>query len=427
MLANAKTNMQGFTLMNFLSPLKRLRIPLVALVVATATIGFGASASYAQNLFAPAIKVNDKVITGFEIQQRARMLQLFRSPGDPTQEARKQLIEERLKMDAAETLGVLPTRDEIDAGMQEFAGRANMTKEQFIGALGGAGVEPAAFRDFVTAGVVWRGLVRAKFGNRVEVNDGDIDRALSSTGAANVRVLLSEIILPAPPPRAAAAQARAEQISQIKSLSGFASAARKYSASASRGRGGKLQWMPITNLPAQIRGLVLGLAPGQVSDPIPIPGGIVLFQMRAIEEGKAAAQEYAAIEYAAYYINGGRTPEALATAKKLKRRVDTCDDLYGVAKGQPAEVLERGSKKPSEIPTDIGIELAKLDKHEVSTTLTRANGQTLVFLMLCGRTPQLGEDVARDEVGLGLRNRRLASYADGYLEQLRAEARIVEY
>ena len=193
------------------------------------------------------------------------------------------------------------------------------------------------------------------------------------------------------------------------------------------GRGGKLNWMPITQLPPQLRPLVLGRAPGQVSDPIPMPGAIALFQMRAVEEGKRVEPEYSAVEYAAYYIAGGRSPEALTTAKKLKNRVDTCDDLYGVAKGQPEEVLERGAKAPAEIPTDIAIELAKLDKHEISTTLTRSNGQTLVFLMLCGRTPQVAEDVAREEIGAGLRNRRFGSYADGYLDQLRTEARIVEY
>ena len=171
---------------------------------------------------------------------------------------------------------------------------------------------------------------------------------------------------------------------------------------------------------------MLGLAPGQVTQPIPIPGAIALFQLRAIEEGKAPATEYSAIEYAAYYIAGGRTPAALATAKKVRNQVDTCDDLYGVAKGQPEEVLERGSKAPGEIPRDIALELAKLDKHEVSTNLTRADGQTLVFLMLCGRTQKIAEDADRDQVLLGLQNRRLASYAQSYLEQLRSEARIVD-
>ncbi len=97
------------------------------------------------------------------------------------------------------------------------------------------------------------------------------------------------------------------------------------------------------------------------------------------------------------------------------------------AKGEPPEVLERGSYAPDELPQDIAIELAKLDPGEVSTTLTRSNGQTLVFLMLCGRTPALeGEGPSAEQLTNLIRNRRLDSFAEGYLAQLRAEARIVE-
>jgi peptidyl-prolyl cis-trans isomerase SurA len=41
------------------------------------------SASLAQNQFAPAIKVNDRVITGYELDQRARFLQVLNAPGNP--------------------------------------------------------------------------------------------------------------------------------------------------------------------------------------------------------------------------------------------------------------------------------------------------------------------------------------------------------
>lgn len=380
----------------------------------------------AQNLFAPAIKINEKVITQYELQQRARMLQLFRQPGDPTEAAREQLIEERLKLDAAQSEGLVVSEEEIATGMEEFAGRASMSTDQFLKALSGSGVSEQTYRDFIIAGVAWRNLVRAKFGPRVQVGDADVERALASNATSNVRVLISEIYLAAPPGREAQAEARAAEISKITSIAAFARAARRYSAAGTRNRGGKINWMPISQLPPAVRGQILGLAPGQVTQPLPIPGAIALFQLRGIEEGKATEPEYAAIEYAAYYIDGGRSDKAMATARRIRSKIDTCDDLYGIAKGQPDEVLDRGSKKPGEIPQDIAMELAKLDKHESSFNLTRANGQTLVFLMLCGRVPVLSEDISRDNVALGIQNRRLESYAKGYLAQLRSEARIIE-
>lgn len=399
--------------------------PALALGLALGA-AFAPAPARAQNLFAPVITVNDKVITRFELEQRAKMLALFRAPGNPMEEARKQLIEERLKVDAADALGAVIAQEDIEAGMEEFAARANLTLEQFLKALQGAGVSEQTYRDFIVAGVTWRSLVRAKFGPKVQVGEADVDRALNSNAGAGVRVLLSEIYIAAQPGQEAQAEARAQEISQITTLPAFAQAARRYSAAPTRGRGGRVNWMPITQLPPAIRGQVLGLAPGQVTQPIPIPGAIALFQLRAIEETDAPEREYAAIEYAAYYIDGGKSDAAMARARKIKATIDTCDDLYGVAKGQPENVLERGSKKPEEIPRDIAMELAKLDKHEVSLNLTRAGGQTLVFLMLCGRVPVLPDEVNRDQIELGLQNRRLESFATGYLEQLRSEARIVE-
>ncbi|MGM0742986.1 MAG: peptidylprolyl isomerase [Pseudomonadota bacterium] len=397
-------------------------------LVASALVGPFAGPAASQNLFTPVIKVNDQAITRYEIQQRARMLTLFRAPGNPRELAREQLIEERLKLDAARASGIELEEEEIQAGLEEFAGRANMDAEQFIRALEGAGVAAESYRDFVKAGLTWRELVGARFARRISVSEADLARARAAvSGETGVRVLLSEIIMPAPPEELEAVQERAVRISEIDTLPGFAAEARRSSATATRERGGRLDWMPITNLPPQLRPVILSLAPGEVSDPLPLDGAIALFQMRDIEETGTAEPEYAAIEYAAYYIDGGRSDRALSRAARVKAETDTCDDLYGIAKGQPPEVLERDSRAPAEIPQDIAIELAKLDPGEVSTTLTRANGNTLVFLMLCGRSEELGEDgPSTEELTNQIRNRRLDSFANGYLEQLRAEARIVE-
>jgi len=187
-----------------------------------------------------------------------------------------------------------------------------------------------------------------------------------------------------------------------------------------------MNWMPLSNLPPQLRPQILALSPGEVTAPIALPNAIALFQLRDIEEIPSAAPTFSAIEYAAYYIPGGRSEAALAQAARIQSEVDTCDDLYGVAFGQPEEVLERGALAPAEIPQDIALELAKLDEGESSYALTRSGGQTLVFLMLCGRTAALNEEASRDEVGNALLQQRLGAFAASYLDQLRAEALIIE-
>ncbi|MFW2543490.1 peptidylprolyl isomerase [Primorskyibacter sp. 2E107] len=381
----------------------------------------------AQGLFQPAIIVNDAVVTGYELQQRAEMLRLLNAPGDLQKLAREQLIDDRLRLQSAAEIGLVPSPEDVLDGMSEFAGRADLTRDEFIKVLESNGVSAQTFRDFVRAGVAWRMVAGARFAGRASVSDAEVDRALAAGGgSSSVRVLLSEIIMPMQPAEQEAVRARAARISQLTSTSAFSAEARRYSATPSRGSGGRLPWRDIKELPPVLQPLVLNLKPGEVTQPLPLPNAIALFQLRDIEETGYSAPEIAAVDYAAYYMPGGRSEDTLARARVLEGRVDRCDDLYGVAKGQAPEVLERGTLPPKDIPTDIAYELSKLDPGEVSTALTRANGQTLVFLMLCGRTNAITEDVDRQEFTIGLRNRRIGSLAEGYLAQLRADARIIE-
>lgn len=407
-------------------PIAFLKAALFTLLGA-AVLGL-AQPAMAQNPFEAVIKVNDRAVTRYEIEQRARLLTLFRAPGDPEKLAREQLIEERLKLDAARANGVEIDEGTLQTAMEEFAQRGDMSADDMIQRLGKAGVDERTFREFVRAGVTWRELVRAKFAGQVSVDQSDIERAkLALTGTSGVRVLLSEIVLPLRQGQSEQAEQRARELSEIESTSEFSDAARRYSAAPSADQGGRLDWTPISELPETLRTVVLGLSPGDVSDPIPTGQAIVLLQMRDIAETAAPEPRYAAIEYAQYYIDGGRSEAALERAAKVKAQVDTCDDLYGVAQGQDPERLQRESKAPEEIPDDIAAELERLDPGEASTRLTRSDGQTLLFLMLCGRTPVAeGGGPSADELTNFIRSRRLESYAQGYLAQLRAEARIVQ-
>ncbi len=406
--------------MPHIRPLRALALTLIL------ALSCAAPASAQSNLFAPVVQVNDRVITQYEVNQRALFYQILRAPGDSEELAYDKLIDERLQLDAAELIGIEVTDDQVAEGIAEFAGRNNLETEQFIAALAREGVDVETVNDFVRAGIAWRGVVQARFGPRAQVTEDEIDRAIElSTAAGGVRVLLSEIFLAAQTPDALrAAERRAQEISEITTLPAFAAAARNYSAAPSRARGGRQDWIPISNLPPALRAQILTLAVGEVTDPIPVPNAIALFQLRGLEETGVPESQAVAVEFARLFIPGGRTRSTLAEAEKIANQVDTCDDLYGVARKMPEERLLRDVLPVEEIAGDIAIELAKLDDNEISTALTTGDGQALVFLMLCGRTLELGEDVNRDAIRQGLINQRLASYGDGYLSELRADANI---
>lgn len=397
----------------------------IAAVAALGLIG-APMGTHAQsgNPFAPAIIVNDTAITNFELSQRALILRLFRTPGNLLDVAEEQLVNERLQLFAARQQGVVPTDEEIAEGMAEFAGRANLSTEAFIEQLARAGVDAATFRDFVAAGIAWRQVVRGRFGPRAQVTEAEIDRALALTSRrGGAEALISEIILPArTPAEAARSEELALQIATtVSTTGGFASAARRHSVSPSRGRGGRVpQAVPLSNLPPPLAQQLLVLGPGEVSDPVPIPNAIALFQVRELRETGIPEPDQVSLEYAQYFIPGGRSPQALAEAARVINDVDQCDDLYGVNQGQAEERLVVETLPREQVPNDIALELAQLDAGETSTNLVR--GANLMLLMLCARTEVIEDEIDRGAVRNRLINQRLAAYANGYLAELKADA-----
>jgi len=399
-----------------------------AFAAIAALAGMVSSPALAQSSpFAAAVTINGKAVTYYEIEQRIRFMQLLRAPGNLEDAALSALENERLQLAAAESFGVRASDEDTADAMEEFAQRANLSTDEFVKALEQAGVARETYRDFVVAGLTWRTIVQGRFGARAQVSEAEVDRALSLlTARGGARVLLAELILPARNPQEQQqSQDLAERLSETITTQGaFAQAARQNSVSSSRGSGGKMPWTPIANLPPALVPILLTLAPGEVTDPIPIPNAIALFQLRAFEELDVTAPDVVSVEYAKLTVGPGGRGDSRANAQSILNEADTCDDLYGIVKDRKIEGLTREVLPVKDIPADIALELATLDPNEASSVAHGADGTATRIVMLCGRTNELAEG-RREEVRASLINQRLASYAENYLEDLRAEAIIV--
>ena len=399
-----------------------LKRQAAALVIGVALVGpVMVWPAMAQDLFAPRLFVNDRAITGFEVQQRAMFLQLLRAPGDPEAEALKGLIEDRLRQTEADRLELTVSEEDLTAGMTEFASRANLSAEALIAELAAVGIAEETLRDFVSAGILWRQAVRARFVGQVPVSENDIDRALEASARPRaLRVLVSELVIPAPEGEVAAALALANRLAgEITTEGGFAAAARQHSAAPTAGDGGRLDWVPLANLPPAIGGAVLALGPGEVSDPLVVPGAVVLFQLRDVATDPAAEPVAVTVEWAEFLV-----PDDAAEIARLRAAVDGCNDLYGQAAGLPADRLTVTTQGLAEVPADVALELARLDPGESSVALERGGFRRL--LMLCGREAPLEEPPSREQLRERVINQKLEGLAEGYLEGLRAAAIIRE-
>ena len=369
--------------------------------------------------FDAVLRINDSVITRYEMDQRKLFLKLLRVPGDPEKEALRGLTQDRLAAAEAKRLNLRLTRAQLTAGMEEFAGRANLTPEQFIEAVGEAGVSMETFRDFVGNGLLFRELVRGRYLPTISVTEAEIDRAITNaTVNTAMQLLMSEIVMPVtgdPEPQHELARRLREEIT---TEDGFAAAARRYSASPSAGRGGRLDWTPTSQLPPQIVQLVLALGPGQVSDPVTFPNAVAVFQLRDVAADPSAEGPLVEVEYAEFLMPN--TASVQAEAEALHARVDSCKDLYAEARGLPEDRLKIELRTVPEVPADVALQLAQLDPGEYSTAITR--GGWRVFLMLCGRGPKGEGPIDRNAIRDQLISQKLTLLAEAYLEELRSEA-----
>lgn len=377
------------------------------------------------NPFSPVMFINGRAISQYELDQRMRFMEILRQPGDLREVAMETLIEDRLRLSEAARLGLKATPDMVKAGMAEFASRANLSTEDFLKAVGEAGVDPQTFRDFVEAGIIWRDVVRARYQGLVDITPAEIDRAMAVFVPESIPTLrVAEIILPGSGKERSASLALARKLkATITNESEFAAAARKYSQGKTAGSGGSRDWQRITALDETTRGILLGTAPGTVSTVVQTDETVALYMvLDRAEEQLSAAEKQQLTDYAEFLIPEG--PDAPAEAARLRARVDTCDDLYDAAKGLPEDRLQRKSQAAGQIPADVAGPLALLDTGESSATVTR--GGWRVFLMVCRRGVDTSLMPTREDARRQLLNQRLGAQADIYLQELRTEAIIRE-
>lgn len=433
-----------------------LSILIASFAALSGPFGLGPALAESSSGFSPVLYVNNSAITGYEIEQRVRFLTLLNFPGDIQAEAETGLIDDRLRQEAAKALGVMVSDQDLQGGMTEFAARANLDTTKFLVAIAQGGVDPETFRDFVRAGLAWRGAVRGRYVDRVIVTDAEIDRGLSADygRGEGPRVLISELLMRA----GAGEMARAGNIANrlkatIHTEADFARAARENSVAASREAGGKLNWIPLSNLPPQVREMVSKTAQGQVTDPVPMNGYVGLFLVRGLTEGGKMAPANVVVDYAELHLPAGAEAEANLT--RIRAASPTCDDLYTAAGGLPANQLQRHLLRHGQIAGSTGATLDRLDPNE-SAIQTYGDG-SIGLVMLCSRTatradgpipPEVplvvpaqpartakgeiissvvdgagfGKGPGRDAVREEIINRKLSQFADAWLAQLKADA-----
>ncbi len=371
---------------------------------------------HARDKFSAVIQVDEMIITQYEIDQRAKFFKLLNFPGNHENEAKKSLIDDRLKMRAAKKLGIKIQDERLKLEMQAFANRANLTINEFAKRLENQGIARRTWEVYMQIPILWFEAVNKKFASEISTSlnkDGTSSEVLTGS---ELQVLLTEIIIPVQSGFEEEALQQAEKLRQIKSLEKFSEAAYKFSAAPTRTTGGKVKWQNLSDLPSIVKTLVAGLAIGEVTEPLPLPGGIAIFQLRNLRESKFNEKKIKFIDYLEFTFAQDSKIE-----KALMRDLLVCDDIYSFSKKVKNSQLKRNSSKAAKLSKSLEKTLVSLDENEFILENTK-NGTTKL-VMVCGRkeTNTLSsQDIS--EINQIIANKRLYSLANSYIDNLRQKA-----
>ena len=158
--------------------MKRLAIGIVGLML----LGL-ASPSFAQESSVIAT-VNDQPVTTFDIDQRIKLLQfLGQRSGFDRHKIGNDLINDWVKIGEAKRYKIDPTDKDIDERLAGMAKNLKTDENGLKAKLGVQGISLNNFRQYAAAQMSFSRLLSAKFKEKIEVNQQEVDQKFSAVTA----------------------------------------------------------------------------------------------------------------------------------------------------------------------------------------------------------------------------------------------------
>ncbi|MCI4660955.1 MAG: SurA N-terminal domain-containing protein [Neomegalonema sp.] len=272
---------------------------VLSLFLGLSPIGDAARAQAADGNKSPftiLVKVDDAVISVYDVRQRMALLKLAGDPrtGDALQTvALESLVADHIKLKEGERQGIPANEQAVANALANIAQNNNMSPAAFEQQLKSAGVERETFDLQIGANLVWNELIRRRYGDRVVPTDEEIDDLLkgSGEGAAQARYQLEQIVVPigarANSAAVKAAFEKAREIQNtIKSCNDLGPFLKRYPA-----KSGKVGTMTVAQMPPPLRKTVPQLQLGQAADPLRSSSGFHVVVLCGKDQGGSAVRQ----------------------------------------------------------------------------------------------------------------------------------------
>jgi len=381
--------------------------------------------------------VNGEIITQTDIDQRVALTVLGnqdRVTADQIDQLRQQvlrnLIDETLEIQAAKEDKIEVPEKDIQKTLTRVAGQVKKTPDQLAAYLAANGSSIKTLHRQIEGEIAWQRLQADKIDDSVSVGDDEVkavlDRMNASKGAEEYRV--GEIFLAATPDSMPQAQATAETIlDALKNGASFQAYARQYSKATTAAVGGDLGWVRPEQLPQQLAAALQQMAPGTISNPIPVPGGLSILAVQDTKKVLTQDPRDAILSLKQISINfpKGTTREQaepiLARFADAARNVGGCGGADKLAADFHGELVQSDQVKMRDLPPALQELMIPMQVGQATQPFGSLD-EGVRTLVICGRDDPDVVAPSYDQVYNQLNEERANSRAQRYLRDLRRDA-----
>ncbi|MBB4797328.1 peptidyl-prolyl cis-trans isomerase SurA [Brevundimonas bullata] len=380
--------------------------------------------------------VNDRIITGYDLRQRMLVIMAM-AQVQPTEEniagiqqqALNDLIEKHLQDAEIAKFETLRISDqEVDEEIAGMAREAGTTAANYMAFLEQGGIRPQPFREQIRTEIGWRELVGGRFRDRAKVSRTQVEQAMRqlTESATKPQYLVGEIYLEAS--RVGGMQeamnGARQLVQQMVQGAPFMAVARQFSAAPSAARGGDAGWVVQGTVQPALEQAMEALAVGQLSNPIPVEGGVYILYMRDKRSGAATSLVQMKQVMIELPETASEADVAAATQRlEALRNGTTCDNILQRARAeQGMQGADLGESDVANLLPQFQQVARSADVGTVSSVVRTPLG--VHILAVCGRRLGGPEAPSAQQVEARLQNQNYAMLGRRYLRDLRADALI---
>ncbi len=387
--------------------------------------------------------VNGDVITDTDIDQRLGLVVAAnggRIDEDEKQRLRLQiirnLIDEKLQMQEALENDIRIPEAEVTRSFERIAQNFKRTPAQFDAYLHDAGSSANSLKAQIRSELAWSRVLRRKVEPLVNVGDDEVQSVIDKLNAAKGKdeYHVGEIFLSATPETVNDVMLDAARIvGQVRGGASFVAYARQFSEASTAGLGGDLGWVRAEQLNDAVAPAVAALQPGQITDPVQVPGGVAVMALLEKRQVLAADPTLAVLSLKQITVPlSADITEAAARARAAEVQAATqnmggCGGVEAAARKIGGEVATNDAVRMKDLPAPLQNIMGRLSIGEATPAFGSAE-EGLRVLVLCGRDDSQIQATAPnfDQVYAQMNEERINMRARRYLRDLRRDA-IVDY